>query len=861
MPPSKADPVLERASSPDKRKHEEDAPQPKHKKRKTSESILKAADIPTEAALPIDGSKVEDVSVQSERAVLRKYRVTESAKSQGAPVNVRKRIPSGTKQQIVEQAPASSDAGRVKKEKKHKRRQSEETNNRNIEEEEDVDAAAANTGLSTDSQQSARKVSRDEDTSQHKEKPKKRKEKLKRAHDDPGESMDDAAKGQKHARVLSKFEKARQQDHQPRLNEVTEKPPPELHGLEPIPQPQKVDVVREAPSYSVLPPWQENPLIVSSESTTEFNSFELSTNLETNLRRLGLDRPLPVQATVLPLLLSGPSKHPGDLCISAATGSGKTLSYVLPIVADLKDLPGTKLRAVIVVPTRELVKQVRDLSEACTAGTSLQIVTAVGSKSLVEEQAMLVKEEKVYDPEAYKKWQQSPIDWSNFSLAKLAKRAKDEDPLESVDYITQYKSKVDILITTPGRLVDHLRSTPGFTLDHVTWLVVDEADRLLNESYQEWVTVVKPTLESQAATQKRDDLLRYMRMTPPRRTVTKVLLSATMTRDLSKLNALGLHNPKLVVLAGQTEDNAKVSLDAATGTSRGTSANESFHLPDTLKETAVPVSDGSEKPLYLLELVRVQIGISDALLKPASGGSEGSAAIELEADANTDTSSDFDDTSSSDSDTDSSSNSSSGSKITPRQTKVAKDKRKETLQLGNAPRVLIFARSTASAERLSRLFCLLDPGLAPRIATLTRSTASSASSRQALASFRSFKISILIATDRASRGLDVPGLDHVVSYDVPNSALTYVHRVGRTARAGREGQAWTLLEHREAAWFWREIGGKSKQPISRILASGVSITRSTKVSKVFLSLEHADLKQRYEEALKQLGDEALGKSS
>ena len=84
-----------------------------------------------------------------------------------------------------------------------------------------------------------------------------------------------------------------------------------------------------------------------------------------------------------------------------------------------------------------------------------------------------------------------------------------------------------------------------------------------------------------------------------------------------------------------------------------------------------------------------------------------------------------------------------------------------------------------------------------------RSNKSSAS-RKTLTAYRQGKISIIIATDRASRGLDLPSLSHVVNYDVPSSITTYVHRVGRTARAGKEGSAWTLVAHREGRWFEKE---------------------------------------------------------
>jgi len=112
-----------------------------------------------------------------------------------------------------------------------------------------------------------------------------------------------------------------------------------------------------------------------------------------------------------------------------------------------------------------------------------------------------------------------------------------------------------------------------------------------------------------------------------------------------------------------------------------------------------------------------------------------------------------------------------------------------------------------------------------------------------------------VATDRASRGLDVPGLEHVISYDVPSSALTYVHRVGRTARAGKAGNAWTFLEHREGAWFWREIGGKVQ---SQNTNAENFLHRKSKVKRIALSIEDNDLQEKYQVALRQLGQEARG---
>ncbi|OAP64327.1 hypothetical protein AYL99_00299 [Fonsecaea erecta] len=691
---------------------------------------------------------------------------------------------------------------------------------------------------------------------------KRKKEKRKKTREEKEENADAAAHAQKHTALLTKYEKSRQQDQiETKASTTSDESPAELHGLEPLPQPKQVEVVSEKPSYSILPRWQEDPLIVSLNSTSSFESLGLQELLLDNLKRQGLRHALPIQGSVLPLLLNGPNHHPGDLCVSAATGSGKTLSYVLPIVADLKDIPGTKLRAVIVVPTRELVKQVRDLCDTCAAGTSLKFATAVGSKSLAEEQDLLVKEEKIYDPEEYEQWQQSPIDWTNFSLLRLAHSVKDTDPMESVGYVTRYKSKVDVLITTPGRLVDHLKSTLGFTFDDVKWLVVDEADRLLNESYQEWIAVVKPALQSRAATSRRDQILRHMRMTIPRRNVTKVLLSATMTRDLSKLNALGLWNPRLVVLGDNQERTGTIREGTAPERLEKLAEKDSepVYLPETLNEAVIPVTNGAEKPLYLLQLLYNHIGLSQKLLNmdDSAGRSSPQASVESNPTSSSESSSEAPTSSEDERDADMDPESDTRGGLTASSLDVKNAS--ESQSMTKVPRALIFTRSTASATRLSRLLCIIEPLLAPRISTLTRSTASSASSRRALASFRKSKISVLIATDRASRGLDVPGLEHVISYDVPNSPLTYVHRVGRTARAGRVGHAWTFVEHREAAWFWREIGGKVKHAVSGTGIGAVSIHRKTKISKLNLSVEGIDLRKKYEAALQQLEKEVLGK--
>ena len=119
------------------------------------------------------------------------------------------------------------------------------------------------------------------------------------------------------------------------------------------------------------------------------------------------------------------------MCVSAPTGSGKTLAYVLPLLHVLNRVVVRRLRALIVLPTQNLADQVKQVFDTYSRGMSVQIGLTTGQQTFTKEQEM---------------------------------------PTES--------RGVDILITTPGRLVDHVTSTGGFSLDNVRFLIIDEADRL-----------------------------------------------------------------------------------------------------------------------------------------------------------------------------------------------------------------------------------------------------------------------------------------------------------------------------------------------------------------------------------------------
>ncbi|KAI0019475.1 P-loop containing nucleoside triphosphate hydrolase protein [Xylariomycetidae sp. FL0641] len=611
----------------------------------------------------------------------------------------------------------------------------------------------------------------------------------------------------------------------------------ELHGLEPLPQPEPVAVDASTPMYETLPPWLAAPIRVSQHASTQFTQMGLSPDLGISpdvakrLSAKGYKDAFAIQTGVIPLLLPHHCKTmQGDVLVSAATGSGKTLSYALPMIRDISNgnRHVTRLRGLVVLPTRELVKQVQQVCEQCAGVFALdgakkraRIAIAMGSQSLEQEQNTLIEREERYDPGAYSSRKnrltslgRSASDTEGEDLEDEEFKSDDEERAAIrkaeakiptlPDHVVAYRSKVDVLICTPGRLVEHIKYTPGFTLDFVRWLVVDEADKVLGQNFQQWLKVVIPRLHTQKLPGSRNHKQSNLSG------VRKVVLSATMTRDLDQLEGLRLRRPKLVVLEGSETDHEP----------RSGRALAEHALPELLEENALKVSDPNLKPLFLLDLLR-----SDHLLQRSADG---------EASSSSD-----DDTSSSASDSDSESD----SDLQPsNKAAAARSSGRKELQT-----VLIFTKSNETALRLSRLLSLLAPGLGALIGTLT-STTPYTTRRDTMRNFNAGKLRVLVASDLVARGIDLPSLDHVINYDMPTSVASYVHRVGRTARAGKSGKAWTLFTNPEARWFWNEV------------ASPKAIQRSGAVNRLRVTEEKedafADKVAEYEAALEKLGQEA-----
>ncbi|XP_028791633.1 DEAD-box ATP-dependent RNA helicase 1-like isoform X1 [Neltuma alba] len=444
-------------------------------------------------------------------------------------------------------------------------------------------------------------------------------------------------------------------------------------------------------SVPVLP-WMRDPVDVTLSEECPLECVPcLHPKLKLALQNMGISRLFPVQIAVWEETV-GPGNFERDLCINSPTGSGKTLAYALPIVQMLSNRVVKCLRALVVVPTRDLALQVKEVFDAIASPLGLHVGLAVGQSSIADEISKLVdipgyEVGMCYDPEDI-----------------------------SLSYQLGFQSKVDILVATPGRLMDHITTTKGFTLEHLYYLVVDETDRLLREAYQSWLPTVLELTRSKdknsyplagsvlrnsfsaLSTRRRCGVERGFKDKPYPR-LAKMVLSATITQDPGKLVQLDLHHP-VFLKAGQMR----------------------YRLPENLESLKV-ICETKVKPLYLA-----------ALLKSLGG-----------------------------------------------------------------EKCIVFTKSVDSTHHLCKLLNYFSD-LQIKIkeySSLRRQHVRS----KTLKEFRKGEFQVLVSSDAMTRGMDVEGVRNVVNYDMPKYIKTYVHRAGRTARAGHTGRCFTLLSKDEARRF------------------------------------------------------------
>ncbi|XP_067933847.1 probable ATP-dependent RNA helicase DDX47 [Watersipora subatra] len=331
--------------------------------------------------------------------------------------------------------------------------------------------------------------------------------------------------------------------------------------------------------------------------------------------------PSKIQVEALPVALEGK-----DVIGLAETGSGKTGAFALPILQALLETP-QKLFALVLTPTRELAYQISEQFEALGSTIGVKCAVIVGGMDMITQAMALAK-------------------------------------------------KPHIIIATPGRLVDHLENTKGFNLRSLKFLVMDEADRILNMDFEAEVDKILKSIPRERRT---------------------YLYSATMTKKVQKLQRASLRDPVKVEVSSkyQTVDKLQQSY---------------VFIPVKYKDT------------YLVYILNELAGNS----------------------------------------------------------------------------CIIFCATCANTQRVS--YMLRNLGLT---AIPLNGQMAQAKRLGALNKFKAKARSILIATDVASRGLDIPHIDIVINFDIPTHSKDYIHRVGRTARAGRAGKSITFVTQYDVELFQR----------------------------------------------------------
>ena len=348
-----------------------------------------------------------------------------------------------------------------------------------------------------------------------------------------------------------------------------------------------------------------------------FETLGLSAELLRAVSEQGYTEPTPVQSKAIPAILEGK-----DVMAGAQTGTGKTAGFTLPLLQRLSENPNTSarrpIRALVLTPTRELAAQVGESIEIYGRHLPLRSTVIFGGVKINPQKDKL-------------------------------------------------RQGVDILIATPGRLLDHI-SQRTVDLSQVEILVLDEADRMLDMGFV-------------------NDIRKLLALMPANGVRQNLLFSATFSREIKQLADRLLDHPELIEVA-----RCKTTAER-------------------IAQVVHPVDKRRKR-----ELLSHMIGSQ------------------------------------------------------------------------NWRQVLVFTRTKHGANRLAQQ--LERDGLS---AAAIHGNKTQGARTRALAEFKSGAVRVLVATDIAARGLDIDQLPHVVNFELPNVSEDYVHRIGRTGRAGMEGEAVSLV--------------------------------------------------------------------
>nr|CAG8471509.1 6830_t:CDS:10 [Entrophospora candida] len=416
---------------------------------------------------------------------------------------------------------------------------------------------------------------------------------------------------------------------------------------------------------------ERNDFLKDIEPADSFQTMNLSRPILKGLSQLGFVEPTPIQKQSIPIALMGK-----DICGGAITGSGKTVAFLVPVLERLLYRPRQMptVRVLVIIPTRELGIQCHSVATKLAKFIDINICLCVGGLNLKKQE-------------------------------------------------NELKKRPDIVIATPGRLIDHVRNSPSFTLETIEILILDEADRMLEDGFA-------------------DELNEIIKNCPKSRQT--MLFSATMTDNIDQLIKLSLSKP------------VRLMVDSAKSTSKNL-VHEFIRIRQN--------KENDKAPILLLLCSR-----------------------------------------------------------------IFKSK------------VIVFFKSKALAHEMKIIFGLFGLKASELHGGLTQEQR-----LVALELFRSGEVDFLLATDLASRGLDIKGIETVINHDIPNSYQHYVHRVGRTARAGRNGHSVTLTCESDRKLLKQIIKHTIKDQIRRRTVDAKSVQELGEKLKQLKSKINEVLKEEKEE--------------
>ena len=389
-----------------------------------------------------------------------------------------------------------------------------------------------------------------------------------------------------------------------------------------------------------------------------FDSLGLAEPLLRAVREQGYETPTPIQAQAIPAVLQG-----GDLMAGAQTGTGKTAGFTLPLLHRLAAMPAVRdargrvpVRALILTPTRELAAQVEESVRTYGQYLKLSSMVMFGGVGMQPQ-------------------------------------------------VDRLKKGVDILVATPGRLLDH-HGQGTLDLKHVEIFVLDEADRMLDMGFIH-------------------DIKKVLALLPAKKQ--SLLFSATFSDEIKALADRLLNSPALIEVARRNA------------------------TADTIAQKIHPVDRDKKKELLA-----------------------------------------------------------------------------HLIQRENWHQVLVFTRMKHGANRLAEYLNKVDI-----TAMAIHGNKSQGARTKALSEFKAGTLQVLVATDIAARGIDIDQLPHVVNYELPNVPEDYVHRIGRTGRAGAQGEALSLVCVDEEI-FLRDIEKLIKRSIPREVVPGFEPDPNAKAEPIVL---------------------------